>query len=457
MRGEKLNLESPNSNSRRLEEVLTSKKQDLIISYYDKGIAIKEIARRIGCDRNTVRSYIRGKEKKISPRSDSGKFLEENKQKLIILFYSCECRCVPFKRKIKNEYGVDIHIKMLQRFFKETKDAYKAQTREITKRFESLPGQQLQMDFFEKDVVVKKIPTRLHVFVGVLGYSRVIFAKAYFVENADSWKDGLESNFYFIGGVPVRVVTDNTIHLMVIRGKMDEGEGTQTKYWKEEFVFFSEHYGFIPSSTAVRKPRSKGKVERAVQYVENNALVGEEFDSIEDVNIYLEKWCISILDEKIDVLIPGPNTRRERFEIEKQKLMPIAPPKIARLNVYHRIVSKDCLIRINNKFYKLPDAYACKDAQVYESETTISVSYPKLESVEFDKAKGIYTPEMQMASDSQQDPAQSKQQKLDNIYKQLEEKDYCKEYQTNPYNRKTSDYDEVVNWKKEEEVANGTY
>ena len=70
--------------------------------------------------------------------------------------------------------------------------------------------------------------------------------------------------------------------------------------------------------------------------------------------------------------------------------MPVAPPKIARLNVYHRIVSKDCLIRINNKFYKLPDAYACKDAQVYESETTISVSYPKLESVEFDKAKGIY-------------------------------------------------------------------
>ena len=113
MRGKKENLGPPNHNTRRLENLLTSKKRELIRKFHSEGIAIKEIARRIGCDRNTVRRCIRGEEKESNPRTDSGKFLVNNKKELTILFYSCECRCVPLKRKIKNEYDIDINIKML--------------------------------------------------------------------------------------------------------------------------------------------------------------------------------------------------------------------------------------------------------------------------------------------------------------------------------------------------------
>ena len=59
-------------------------------------------------------------------------------------------------------------------------------------RYETAPGQQLQIDFGSTVAFVDEQPLRIHLFVATLGYSRRCFVTAFLHERQSAWLQGLE-------------------------------------------------------------------------------------------------------------------------------------------------------------------------------------------------------------------------------------------------------------------------
>lgn len=86
-------------------------------------------------------------------------------------------------------------------------------------RFETQPGQQMQVDF----TTIRRNNTTLKAFVATLGYSRATFVKFYDHERTDAWIDGLENAFQFFAGVPQEILFDNAKTIMIERDAYQRG------------------------------------------------------------------------------------------------------------------------------------------------------------------------------------------------------------------------------------------
>jgi transposase len=73
-----------------------------------------------------------------------------------------------------------------------------------TVRVETPPGDQLQIDFGQKHVLIGGAWVRVFLLVAVLSYSRRLFVKAFLNERQDDWRDGIAAAFTHFGGVHAR-------------------------------------------------------------------------------------------------------------------------------------------------------------------------------------------------------------------------------------------------------------
>src|SRR5689334_20122985 len=78
-----------------------------------------------------------------------------------------------------------------------------------TVRYETAPGQQLQIDFGSTGVPIGGEVRRVHLFVATLGYSRRCYMALFLHERQSAWLQGLEGAFEHFGGVPHELLLDN--------------------------------------------------------------------------------------------------------------------------------------------------------------------------------------------------------------------------------------------------------
>lgn len=62
---------------------------------------------------------------------------------------------------------------------------------------------------------------------------------------------------------------------------------------------FCKHYGFALLPTRPATPRHKVKVERGVDYVQENAFKGKTFESLAEQNAHLDRWEETVSDTRI--------------------------------------------------------------------------------------------------------------------------------------------------------------
>jgi transposase len=65
------------------------------------------------------------------------------------------------------------------------------------------------------------------------------------------------------------------------------------------FVDFAGHYGFAIKTHRVRRPRTKGKVERMVHYVKDNFLNGRTFADMADLNTQARHWLMYTANARV--------------------------------------------------------------------------------------------------------------------------------------------------------------
>lgn len=393
--------------------------------FHEDQLAIKDIARRLSISRNTVRKWVRNPELpvlvKSRPLSPGREFLESNRDAVKAEFFNCELRCLPLQRTLLDKYQIEIPLRTLERFCKPFREAVKLPDVPY-RRFETKPGDQMQIDFGTKKLIVSGQEIAVHIFVAKLGYSRRIFAKAFFGESFAEWANGIESAFAFFGGRPVRIVCDNATPLI----------NTQhpKKKLTDRFDSFCKYHGVIPVATAIRKPRSKGKVENAVKYVKWNALVGKQFNDLQELNQWLVRWSLTVSDNHEMNLWNRKVTPKQLFIFEKHKLLPLKP-RIAVWREEVRVVDSCGLIRVDNAAYRVPDALIGKKVQVLISEETIKVFSPGETTIELDKVSQVYR------------PTESSERGSEDSVVVFDANDPLRQ---NPLQRPLNQYDELTDW-----------
>ena len=345
------------------------------------GKSLRQIASLVAVSRNSVRKYLRQPQVATTQKN----FLETNAMEVRCWFLQCQGHCVPLVRKIREETGVKVKLRTLQRFCKPLRSELR-QTKRQT-RYETAPGVQMQIDFGEKDVVLDGTVTRVHLFVAVLSFSRRIYVKAYPAENQAVWLDGLESAFAHFQGIPITVLSDNS-SCLVQEHRRGKGAVLRSKY-----DFFCHYWNFTAVVSSPYYPESKGKVERAVRYVKDNALIGKDFKDLPELNRWLEEWTLTDADNRVlDSFIQGVRIPRERFLLEKDCLQHIDKPRIGTIREETRKVNSSGLIRIDNAYYRLPDAVRNVSVQTLITDSTITVSKGGTVIMELDKARQVYQP-----------------------------------------------------------------
>ena len=177
------------------------------------------------------------------------------------------------------------------------------------------PGQaqQAQMDYGVYDIdFTREGRRRVYLFSYLLSYSRRQYL--HFVESMDlptTLREHVHA-FHHLGGV-ARVCLYDNFKAVVLRHDADGA------FYNPKFLAFATHYGFRPQACRVRRPQTKGKVERQFFYVETNLLNGRTFDTLEHLNEVTAQWLQSVADVRI--LRDFQESPLQRHEQEKPHLL----------------------------------------------------------------------------------------------------------------------------------------
>lgn len=229
-----------------------------------RGEGIREIARQLGCSRNTVRRYLREQEaSRYGPRSPRTTKLDPYRAYLAERVEQAKPRWIPATVLLREiaERGYDGGISQLKVWLAPLKQG----TPDPVVRFETPPGQQMQADF----TWVRKGRDPLVAFVATLGYSRASYVKFGRSEDLEALRTGLRESFDFFGGVPQHVLFDNPKTVVIDRDAYGEG----LHRWNEGLRQLAEECGFTPRLCRPYRAKTKGKVERFNGYLKGSFLV----------------------------------------------------------------------------------------------------------------------------------------------------------------------------------------
>lgn len=153
------------------------------------GWGIKRIARELGCSHHTVKHYVTagGAVPFNSPKRV--KLLDGHEDWLRERFIRHRGNADVVRQDLAASKGLAVSRRTLQRAVQPYRQALKAEVL-ATVRFETAPGQQLQIDFGERLVEIAGGRVKAFVFVATLGYSRRVHVRAFRNEKQEHWFAG---------------------------------------------------------------------------------------------------------------------------------------------------------------------------------------------------------------------------------------------------------------------------
>jgi len=252
---------------------------------------------------------------------------------------------------LRDEYGFEGSYYSVRRFVK-----HLGADRPIPfRRMECMPGEQAQIDFGTGASVVKPDSKRKrpHVFRIVLSFSRKGYSEAIYRQTTDNFIRCLENAFWHFGGAPKTLIIDN------LKAAVKNAD------WYDPDIHpkiqsFCEHYGTVILPTKPYTPRHKGKIERGIGYVKDNALKGHTFNSLQEQNQHLLNWETRIADTRIH------GTTRKQVgklfrEEEKSSLLPLPAGRFPCFTEAKRSVHRDGHIEVQKSYYSVPPEYTGRE------------------------------------------------------------------------------------------------
>ena len=313
-----------------------------------RGVGSKTIARELGVARNTVRRYLRqGIAAGVQMRPAARCLTEGTRATARDLYAGVAGGNAVVVKRLLAERGVVASERTIQRAVADLRRAQRVATL-ATVRVETAPGDQLQIDFGQKRVLVAGAIVRVFLLVAVLSYSRRLFVKAFLNERGDDWREGIAAAFTHFGGVPRTLLGDNARALVLGRDR-----ATGTVSFHPAYVAFCRDWDVQPRACAPYRARTKGKTEAGVKYVKRNALADQTFDSFDALEQYLAAWMVLADQRRHGTTREAPILRFERDERASLRPLPIRalPRRTQRLR---RRVALDAFVDVDTIRYSVP-------------------------------------------------------------------------------------------------------
>ena len=360
---------------------------DSIRSLHRQGLSQRQIASELGINRETVARYLRqareGSKPAIAPPG-SGSPDAESKPAIAPPGSSSPergsgraCRrgrrseCEPWRDLISakcdrglsaqriyqdlvTEHGFTGNYYSVRRFVRRL-----VPTSELPfRRLECGPGDEAQVDFGTGARIVGADGKRrrTHLFRIVLSHSRKAYSEAVYRQTTDEFIRCLENAFRHFGGAPKRLIIDN------LRAAVKKADWFDPDL-NPKVRSFGEHYGAVFLPTRPYTPRHKGKVENSVGYAQDNALKGRVFSSLEEQNLFLVEWELTVADKRIH-----GTTRRQvgkHFaDAERQALLPLPLESFPSFHEGRRVVHRDGHVEVKRAYYAVPPEYHAREVWV---------------------------------------------------------------------------------------------
>jgi transposase len=339
---------------------LTMAKITAIETLHALDLSQREIARRLGVHRETVGKYLsrlqnqphaptgsEGPERSPPPARSGPESACEPFRELIVLKLEQGLSAQRIWQDLVAEEGFAGKYPSVRRFVAKLREDPTLPVR----RMETPAGQEAQVDFGTGAWVEMPDGKRRRpwVFRIVLSHSRKAYSEVVWRQSTEAFITALENAFQHFGGVPKTLVIDN-LKAAVQRGDWYDPE------IHPKLQSFARHYGTVFLPTKPYTPEHKGKVEGGVKYVQNNALKGRAFGSLEEQNLFLLDWEENVADTRIH----GTTKRqvRKQFEtLERPSLLPLPAERFPFFHEGRRAVHRDGYVEVAKAYYSAPPEY----------------------------------------------------------------------------------------------------
>ena len=318
-----------------------------------KGMSYTELGRKYNIDPRTAKRYAESPQRpEYTLTGPKPCKLDAYKQQVDIWLEEAPYSAVRIHEKLA-EQGFDGKYSIVKEYVRGKK---MDNNEKATVRFETMPGLQGQMDwgFFEDHLVNEDGRwKKLYCFLLILGYSRTRYIEFVTDMTTNTLIRCHANAFRYFGGYPEEILYDN-MKQVVIKRLLKQEDSTLNR----QFEDFAGFYGFKPVLCRPYRGQTKGKVERTVQFVRDNFMVGIKYDSLDDLNGQALAWC-----NKVNGKVHATTGEIPFERLKKEGLNPLKREYIIdKINL--RRVQKDCLISYGGNQYSVPSEYAGKDVAV---------------------------------------------------------------------------------------------
>ena len=348
--------------------------KDTILALRRLGWSFRKIERELGIHRTTASKYVKLAEKDSNPltkeaarakptRVTTGSEHSENSKPTKVTAGSLTnySFCEPFRNLIIKKLEIGLSAQRIYQDivadhgFEASYESVKRFVRKLGKstplpfrRIETEPGEQNQIDFGTGAPIISSNGKRkrTHVFRVVLSHSRKGYSEAVLHQNTESFIRAIENAFWHFGGVTGTSVIDN------LRAAVTKADWYDPEL-NPKIKSFAEHYGTVILPTKPYTPRHKGKIERGIDYVQENALKGRTFKSLAEENQFLLEWETRVADTRIHGTTKK-QVRRVFEDIEKPALRPLPIDRFAFYHEGERSVHRDGHVEVDKSYYSVP-------------------------------------------------------------------------------------------------------
>jgi transposase len=326
-----------------------------------------ELQRRYGIDRHTIKKYyVEGGKKPITRKRESG--FEPYKDEIIQLMNK-----LGVTKKAVYEYLKDKYDKLpsYSQFRKYTQKQGIMLPKDTTPhvRYETKPGQQLQVDWKEGLRMISKHGEVIdfNVYSATLGHSRY---HKFIYSRTKTTEDFLRctiDTFNQLGGVPKEILTDNMSAVVSINN------GSKRKHKK--ILQFEKDLGSNIRLCKPRSPQTKGKDESANRFLAWLKPYDGEFEDEAELIHILERINQKVNQEVNQTTYVPPCVL---FEKEKEYLTPL--PNNVLLdsyveNVEVQSVPQTLLVRFKGSGYSVPKQFIHKRVKLIPIDDKLYIYY----------------------------------------------------------------------------------
>jgi transposase len=330
--------------------------------HFREGMPIREITRRTGLSRNTVRKYLAsGVVEPRYPKRKTPSKLDDYELTLTSWLFREARRHRKQRKSVKQ-----LHSDLVQLGYTGSYDRVAAfargwrQDQNDAKRTAASntyiplsfsPGEAFQFDWSEDYAVINGRHTKLQIAHFKLSHSRAFFIRAYWQQSHEMLFDAHYHAFTAFGGVPERGIYDN------MKTAVDKvGRGKQRTVNKR-FTAMVSHYLFEAEFCNPAAGWEKGQIEKNVRDARHRIWQSAGgFKSLNELNTWLKQRCVELWQELLH-----PEDRRRRIndylQAERECLMEV-PAAFDGFVEFNKRVSSTCLITHEHNRYSVPASFA---------------------------------------------------------------------------------------------------